>query len=310
MKSEHRHDLQTNELGKIAERLTAFLEVHGNRLMIGVCVVSLLASAMIYWVRTRRNNEAAAWRELAGAVAANRADDFYDVWNGNQGTTVGQWARVHEGETRLANGVEQLFSNLDLGTEEVKKARAAFQAVVDERRSPREVRERGLLGLGRALESLSEPAEAVKVYETLVKEFKDSIYKNDAQERIDVLKKSGPEFYAWFTKFDRPKPIEKSPHDPFGDETSEEQNADLENADLEKFHKSGSKSAADEGESPTLPDTDKPAKEPKETSPSKAEQPDSEGDGDAGPGSKSESEPKSEPDNGEKPEPESKPDES
>jgi hypothetical protein len=305
MKSEHRHELQTNELGKIAEKLTAFMEVHGNRLMIGVCVASLLASAVIYWVRTRRNSEAAAWRELAGALAVNRADDFYDVWNGNQGTSVGLWARVHEGESRLGNGTATLFRNLDTGIEEVKKARDAFQAVVDDRHSPPEVRERGLLGLGRALESLSEPSKAVKVYETLLKEFKNTIYKDDAEERIAVLNKSGPEFYAWFTKFERPKPVEKNPHDPIGDETTDE-----EKADLEKFLKSGSKSAGDDGESPTLPDSGKPVKGPEETAPSKAPKPDSSEEGDAGTESKSEPESKTEPDDAAQPKPESKPDES
>jgi hypothetical protein len=307
MKREHRHDLQTNELGKITERLTAFMEVHGNRLMIGVCIASLLASAIIYWVRTRRNNDVAAWRELAGAVAANNPDDFYDVWNGNKGTAVGLWARVHEGEARLGMGVEKLFRNLDAGTVDVKKAREAFQTAVDDRHTPPEIRERALLGLGRALESLSEPAEAVKAYESLVKEFKNSIYKDDAEERIAVLNKTGPEFYAWFSKFERPKPVDKSPHDPIGDETSDE-----EKARFEEYIKSGfGKSAGEDGAAPTIPDSDKPAGEPDESAPSKSdEKPDSQEGDDATPESKSMPESKAEPDDGKKPEPDPKPNES
>lgn len=304
MKSEHRHELQTNELGKITEKLTGFMEVHGNRLMIGVCVASLVASAIIYWVRTRHNNEAAAWRELASAAASNKPEEFFDVWNAHPGSLTGAWARVHEGETRLGMGVQSLFRNVETGTEEVKKAKAAFQSVVDDRQSPPEVRERGLLGLARAHESLSETDDAVKVYETLVKKFKDTLYKNDAEQRIAILKKkSAQEFYVWFATYERPKPVEKRPHDKIGDELSEE-----EKALFDEFRKKGSaKSSGEDGEPLKLPDLTKPDDESDEKAPSKkggdSESP--EGD-DAEP----ESKPESKPDDAKKPADDSKPDES
>src|SRR5205823_7640856 len=101
MKSEHRHDLQTNELGKITEKLGSFMEVHGNRLMIGVCVVSLAASVAIYWFRTQRNADAAAWREMSTAIATGKAEDSFDVWVGHRGMRTGHWARVRAGESWL-----------------------------------------------------------------------------------------------------------------------------------------------------------------------------------------------------------------
>src|SRR5260370_15244844 len=136
------------------------MEVHGNRLMIGVCVVSLAASVAIYWVRTQRNSEAAAWREMSTAIATGKAEDFYDVWVEHKGTPTGLWARVHEGESWLGQGVQELFRNVELGTEHLKKARDAFRTVVADRHAPAELRERGLLGLGRALELISGRNEA------------------------------------------------------------------------------------------------------------------------------------------------------
>ena len=59
----------------------------------------------------------------------------------------------------------------------------------------------------------------LKVYESLVKEFPDSIYKQDAEDRIAVLSKgSGQEFYAWFAKYQRPKTDDKRPHDKTADD--------------------------------------------------------------------------------------------
>ena len=270
MKSEHRHDLQTNELGKFTEKVGGFMEVHGNRLMIGVCVVSLAASGVIYWVRTQKNSEAAAWREVSTALATNKAEDFNDVWAEHKGTTTGLWARVHEGERRLGLGVQELFRNVEAGREELKKAQNAFQTVVDDRHAPAEVRERGLIGLGRTLESLSEgnEGEAVKTYEMLVKEFPESLYKNDAQERIVALNKgSGQEFYAWFAKYQRPKAIEKSPHDKFGAGLEEDTEKTIE--EIKKLHRiserSGGKPADEDSESPELPETGKTKGQGEET---------------------------------------------
>jgi hypothetical protein len=257
MKSEHRHDLQTNELGKITEKLGSFMEVHGNRLMIGVCVISLAASVAIYWVRTQRNADAAAWREMSTAIATGKAEDFYDVWVEHKGTPTGLWARVHEGESWLGQGVQELFRNVELGTEHLKKARDAFRTVVDDRHAPAEVRERGLIGLGRSLESLSDGSEtdALKAYESLVKEFPDSIYKQNAEERIAVLSKgSGQEFYAWFAKYPRPKTADKRPHDRTGDDLSDDDDFIKK---LESISKPGGRKASDDAESLDLTD-DKP----------------------------------------------------
>jgi hypothetical protein len=276
MKSEHRHDLQTNELGKITEKVGSFMEVHGNRLMIGVCVVSLAASVAIYWFRTQRNADAAAWREMSTAIATGKAEDFYDVWVEHKATPTGLWARVHEGESWLGQGVQELFRNVELGTEHMKKARDAFQTVVDDRKAPAEVRERGLIGLGRALESISDgnEADALKAYESLVKEFPDSVYKEDALDRIAVLKKgSGQEFYAWFAKYPRPKTADIRPHDKTGEDLSDEELDTIRK--LESLSNPGRKSADDE--SLELSSPDKPASGKADKAASKSDrEPDSE----------------------------------
>lgn len=255
MKSEHRHELQTNELGKAVEKLGVFLDVHGNRLMIGVCAVCLVAAGLIYWTRTRSAGEAAAWRELS---SANKPEDYYDVWQAHKNSPPGLWARVHEGETRLGLGVQAMFRNVETGTEELKKARAAFQAVADNHQAPDEIRERALIGLGHALESLSDgsEADALKAYETLVTDYPKSIYKAEAEERKAALSRgSGQEFYAWFAKYPRPKTPEKGPHDKGSSDTGDS----AEDADdiLEKFNalpKSKEKKSVDGDTEESMPD--------------------------------------------------------
>ncbi len=257
MKSEHRHELQTNDLGKFAEKMAVFIDVHGNRLMIGVCLACLPLAAFIYWWRSDSNAQAAAWRDFSAAITLGKPDEFRAVWKDHPDTTPAYWARLHEGEKWLSLGVQSMFRNVENGMEELKKAQAAFQSIIDaQRKAPAEIRDRALLGLGRTLESMSNGSEdeAVKTYETLIKDFPDSIYKKDADERIAVLSRgSGQEFYAWFAKFPRPKLPAKSPRDRISGDIDEKDKKVLEG--LDSFGK-GEKSTDDE--SMNISDSDKP----------------------------------------------------
>src|SRR5262245_3349537 len=117
MKSQHRHELQVNELGKVAENVLGVFERYGNHIMIGVLVLSLAGALTIYKVRHDRSGEATAWRDLAGA---RKAEDFADVWKTHPGSTAGLWARVREGESRLSDGVQLMFTNVESGAKELK----------------------------------------------------------------------------------------------------------------------------------------------------------------------------------------------
>src|SRR6185436_18062115 len=151
MKSQHRHDLQTNELGRFAEKFAAsageFYESRGNQLLIGIVVVALAASALIYRTKTNRHAEAAAWADLANA---NQAEGFATVAQAHAGTNAARWARVHEGEYRLNEGVQLAFTNVESADKELKLAKKALQTIVDEKGAPRELRERAQFALALA----------------------------------------------------------------------------------------------------------------------------------------------------------------
>ena len=313
MKSEHRHELQTNDLGKFAEKAAVFIDVHGNRLMIGVCLACLPLAGLIYYLRSESNAQAAAWRDFSAAINVGKADDFHAVWQDHPGTSPAYWARVHEGEHRLNLGVQSMFRNVETGMDELKKARDSFQAIIDNpRKAPPELRDRALMGLGRALESMSDgsEADAIKAYESLVKEFPNSIYKKDAEERIAVLGKgSGQEFYNWFTKYPRPKLPVKGPRDPIGGGVDDEKTKEVLEG-FESMDKGTGKNKSADDESLDLSDLEKsdgekkpPKKKVSDKKPAD-EAPDDAADEPAKPESKSESEPK--PDS--VPEPESKSD--
>jgi hypothetical protein len=288
MKSQHRHELQTNELGKVADKVVGsmggFLESYGNRILIGFCVAMVVASLVIYKVRRDRNQEAVAWRELS---RARNAEDYATVSESHPGTIAGRWARVHEAESRLNEGVQLLFSNVESGTKELKLARERLQGLVDQKGAPPEIRERALFALGRCLEALSDGSEteAVKAYQALLREFPGTIYKKDADRRIDALNSgSGQEFYAWFAKYERPKVSEKRPRDRAGsrigdedlnlDESSLTLPEDIGNLPVESEN-SGGEEKEPATEAPAAEAEKKPAADTPSTPESKPEKPES-----------------------------------
>lgn len=288
MKSEHRHELQTNELGKAVERLGTFMEVHGNRLMIGVLVVGLAAFVALFWYRRENLKRAAAWQEFAIAVRSHDVNEYHDVWSRHKGMPAGLWAAVHEGEDWLTQGVQSMFRNVEKGTSELEKSRDAFQVVLKDRGAPPEVRERALIGLGHALESLSSgnESETIETYEKLLKEFPDSIYKEEAQARVAQLKQNGPGFYTWFSKYPRPKPTEKLPHDKGTSGVSDDDLEDIARK-LEALKPKGGKSADEDDDALKLPTDGQPEKKPALPDRDESEE---ESDKGTAPGSKADSE--------------------
>lgn len=216
MKSEHRHELQTNELGRYADQITSFFQVHGNKVMMWVCAGSLVLAAGIYWYRSSNVTESSAWSQFS---TARNADEYADVWNNYKSSNAAPWARLREADSRLSNGIQLAFTNLETAQSELKKAKEAYQSLVDGRGAPAQIREKALYNLARCLETLSDGNEtdAVRTYEQFVKEYPESIFRADAEKRITVLNSgSGQEFYSWFAKFPRPKakdvrPLDKGP---------------------------------------------------------------------------------------------------
>ncbi len=221
MKSEHRHELQTNDLGKLAVKLTAFFQKYGNQILMGLCGAMLVAAVVIYLVRSSTADKQAGWTRYA---ACQSAEDFANVADDYEGATVGAWARLNEAEMHLQTGIQQTFTDRAAAISDLNKAKESFDKLLAEKSIPAAVRERGLLGLARFLETTADAQTepAIEAYSKFVNDFPNSINKEFAEQRIDALKTGGSkEFYAWFKK-QNPKPEDRAtpqdgfPSDPHG----------------------------------------------------------------------------------------------
>lgn len=212
MKSEHRHELQTNELGKLAEKASAGFDQYYNQILYGMCALLLVTAGWVYWTRTSAATEASAWADVN---SCQTPEEFADVAKRHPNTAAATWAKLHEADGYLQSGGQAAFSNREASVTDLKKAEKIFEELAASRSAPADVRERAQFGLARALESQAgDVGPAIAAYETLLKNFPNTFYKSEVEERIKSLGSSTSQsFYAWFEK-QNPKPdAPASPHD-------------------------------------------------------------------------------------------------
>lgn len=204
MKSEHRHELQRNDLGQLALRAQPWFEQHGMQLVVGLAIV-LVAVAIGLYVMSQPKADAEGWGRL---TAAQSFDEFGAVADKYSDSLAGVWARLRMAELSLEDGVSGMFTNRDLGQEDLKKAQENFEAVLKSKVSvPDAVEQRAMLGLARCQEAMSDGdvEAALATYRKLL-DRQGSIYEPFVKQRVKELETGGAkEFYAWFHS-QKPKP--------------------------------------------------------------------------------------------------------
>ena len=217
MKTEDRKQLTTNELGQFAQQIGKFFETQGRNVLIGVGATVAIAAAVIWWTRSSNAAEEAGWTRLAACASAK---DYADLAEDRQfrGTAVAAWARLREANLHLPNGMRGYFNDRKSGRSDMKAARDAFKKVLEADGVPAEVRERALYGQAVCLETMSDgdATDAIKAYKLLLKDFPETIYREEVEERTKSLESADMQaFYAWYDK-QNPKPSDRvKPNDGF-----------------------------------------------------------------------------------------------
>jgi hypothetical protein len=210
MKSEERRHLAENDLELTLQRWLDRIEPYSSRLMGGVLLLTVLAVGGILWYRMSQASDSAGWGQLA---TARTPENLLDVATNFPDTRAAQWAELRAGRILYDRAVTESMSNRAAADDDFSEAKDIFGRLVKQKLPP-ELREASLDGLARTLEATSkgDTAEAIEAYETLVREFPESIFRTYAEHRIEVLKQpETQEFYAWFSKQnptppDRPEP--------------------------------------------------------------------------------------------------------
>lgn len=205
MKSEHRHELQRNDLKEIALRAKPWFEQHGMQALVGLVIALVMIAVGVYWVNLPKA-DAPGWGRLS---AAQTVDEYGAVADKYADSLAGVWARLRMAELNLEDGILALFTDRELGLKDVKRAQDDFEAVLKSSLAlPDSLRQRALLGLARAQEAAcdGDTQAALATYRKLQEDYPGSIYENLIKQKIKDLETGDAKaFYAWFHS-QKPKP--------------------------------------------------------------------------------------------------------
>lgn len=213
MKSEHRHDLQTNDLSKLLVQAEPFMEQYGVKILVAAGTAFVLFIGYLVWSSSQTSSEAEGWTRLA---ACTSTADFENVVEDFSGTRVADWALIHAAESHLQSGIRNSFSDRSAGARDLEDAKEQFQKLLDSSSTLPEIRERALFGMARTEESTSngDLNNAIELYKKLIQEYPNSVFRKLAEQRVKPVKgekvavldqADTKSFYKWFHAQD-PKP--------------------------------------------------------------------------------------------------------
>lgn len=220
MKSERRHELQTNTL---ADRIGDEMNTHGERLkLVGAGLIALFAIIFAYLYISQQSEArlASRWSLFfqavnstdRGAALERVAEEFKSSNRVNSKPAL--WTLQSLADIKLAIGAATRFTNKEDSLKDLEIAKQNFGIVRDISDNPL-MRLRATYGLAQTHEALCEPEEAKKLYEEVKQQAGDSALATAAEEaisRIDQLQADN--WYVWFKEQDVVKPEPVNPNLP------------------------------------------------------------------------------------------------
>lgn len=206
MKTERRHELETNDLadwlGQSIERTRPYF----TAITAGVVAVVVIVGAVAVLRYRSQVRQSEGWDRYQGAMLSGDSAALEGVANEFSGTPVGVWARLQIADAHLINGTSALFTDREQARSELLKAVDAFKAARDETRTPL-LAQRAWFGLARAHESLDELDRAREAYQAIIDRWPESALAEASKSRLDDLNRdSTKRFYDWFAQ-QSPSPI-------------------------------------------------------------------------------------------------------
>src|SRR5690606_23613662 len=199
MKTERRHELQTNALadalGQAVDRVKPF-----SQMILGAVLAAVIIFGVVKYLSVRSQEDTVdAWNLYLQGVASQQdgVKQLESVVNQYPDTAAAPWAHVQLADRALAQGIEQLFQNRADANENLRKAEQHYQSVKQMASDPL-LLERATLGLARVYESQVQLDKARQQYQEMLSRWPEGAYAKIAQQRLDDLEQtSTKEFYDW-----------------------------------------------------------------------------------------------------------------
>ena len=204
MKTERRHDLETNDLARHVAGWIEHCKPYASQIFGALIVVFGLLILVTLWGDAPDTQDEAAWEAYAEGLTADSRGLFglqkVSVDENYAGTDMQEWAQITWADGQVAIGSQQMFWDREGFNERLDKAKVIYESLIDTSKSE-DIRNRARFGLGRTFELRNEPDEAREQYAAVTGSFE-----RIAQNRLERLDKpETEEFLAWLAEADLPE---------------------------------------------------------------------------------------------------------
>lgn len=215
MKTERRHELETNVLATSLAHGAERVMPYGRGVLAAIIAAIVIAGAWWYISVQNASQSAVAWDEYIQAVSTGTRDEqlLEDIAQQNAGTMVANWARLTLADWKLDAGTNRLLTDRAAAREQLREASEAFRALQSVNEPS--IQERAGYGLARAYEGMGELEKARTAYTELATKFPEGPFAAAAKTRAAKLDEHGTkEFYDWLAKYEPPATMSGEPGTP------------------------------------------------------------------------------------------------
>ncbi len=201
MKTERRHELQTNTLADALGQAVDTVKPY-SQIVLGAVLAVLVILGVVKYLSIRSQEDVVdSWNRYLQASSGSgteSAEELSRLIQQYPDSTAAQWGHLFLADQSLSEGINQLFQNRAEAKEKLRKAEEHYLAV-QQKAKEQLLLERATLGLARTYESLPNLEKAQQEYKRLVEKWPNGAYTLRAKERIeDLSQKSTKDFYDWF----------------------------------------------------------------------------------------------------------------
>ncbi len=204
MKTERRHDLETNELARYTAEGIEKVKPFSGQLFGAALVITGVFILISLWGNAAESKEASAWTDYFLAFSSSDQEmvnlQRVALNEEHQGTVMQEWAHVTWADRQTALATFQYLRDRASAQERLANVAAIYEELAKGATDP-EVVNRARFGLGRVYEMQNRLDDARKSYDKVEGDFAMI-----AQERSDnLLKPDVQEALAWLASADLPK---------------------------------------------------------------------------------------------------------
>ena len=202
MKSQHRHELETNAL---AHRVAAFIDVlrpYSSIIFGTVAAIAVLMLGISYFSGESAARQREAWDAFNQAIEGPAPDLglLHKSAEENAGTTMQEWADATWADGQLWLASMQYLQNRSVAADSLGRAMSAYQSLLKDTSEP-ELISRAHFGLARAYELRNELDKAREEYMAV-----DGGFSLVAKQRaVDLEKKRTKDAYDWLATAQTPR---------------------------------------------------------------------------------------------------------